>query len=159
MNKGRSTRGDPPVTTSNDAQVSRPPKDGLLCAMVLVPRTYARNRFFRLFDDPEYAHLRKRAKAVRGLIRELLGTGARHAEVVGTQVLDDLVLLRIQVVGLNYERTTSLSPLEAALVSFATCRARSAPVPTDDAALVLASLSKLGENVTNLVAPETRPPR
>jgi hypothetical protein len=127
--------------------------------MVLVPRTYARNRFFRLFDDPEYAHLRKRAKAVRGLIRELLGTGARRAEVVGTQVLDDLVLLRIQVAGLNYERTTSLTPLEAALVSFATCRARSTPVPTDDASLVLGSLSKLGENITDLVVPNNLPRR
>ncbi len=65
--------------------------------MVLVPQTYARNRFFKLFDDPDYARLRKRAKAVRGLIRELLGTGTRKAEIVGTQVLDDQVLLRIQI--------------------------------------------------------------
>lgn len=122
-----------------------------MCAMVLVPRTYARNRFFKLFDDPEYAHLRRRAKTVRGLIRELLGTGARKAEVVGSQVLEDQVLLRVQVAGLNYARTTALSPLEAALVSFATHRARRSPVPKDDEKLVLSALEQLGHSALSLL--------
>ena len=117
--------------------------------MVLVPQTYARNRFFKLFDDPEYAHLRKRAKTVRGLIRELLGSGARKAEVVGTQILEDQVLMRIQVVGLNYERTTALSVLEAALVNFAVNRARAIPTPPEEEALVLTSLEQLGRGLTD----------
>lgn len=121
--------------------------------MVLVPQTYARNRFFKLFDDPDYARLRKRAKAVRGLIRELLGTGTRKAEIVGTQVLDDQVLLRIQISGLNYERTTSLSHLEAALLSFAVNRARGISVPAEDEARVLNSVSQLGSSVGDLVGP------
>lgn len=121
--------------------------------MVLVPQTYARNRFFKLFDDPDYARLRKRAKTVRGLIRELLGTGARKAEIVGTQILEDQVLLRVQISGLNYERTTSLSHLEAALVSFAVNRARGVSVPPDDEALVLGSVSQLGDGVRDLVGP------
>jgi len=116
--------------------------------MVLVPQTYARNRFFRLFDDPEYAQLRKRAKTVRGLIRELLGSGARKAEVVETHVLEDRVLMKVQVSGLNYERTTALSPLEAALVNFAVHRARSLPIPMDDESLVRKCLSELGQGVT-----------
>lgn len=117
--------------------------------MVLVPQTYARNRFFRLFDDPEYAHLRSRAKTVRGLIRELLGSGARKAEVVETHVLDDRVLMRVLVAGLNYERTTALSLLEAALVNFAVHRARSLPAPAEDESLVLKCLEKLGQGVTD----------
>lgn len=127
----------------------RPPKDGLLCAMVLVPQTYARNRFFKLFDDPDYAQLRKRAKTVRGLIRELLDSGARKAEIVETHVLEDRVLMRLQVLGLNYERTTALSPLEAALVTFAVHRARGQTIPTEDETLVLKCLDQLGQGVTD----------
>lgn len=136
---------------------SKPPKDGLLCAMVLVPQTYARNRFFRLFDDPEYAQLRKRAKAVRGLIRELLGTGNLKAEVVGTQVLDDQVLIRIQVAGLNYARTTALTFLEAALVSFAVQRARREAVPREDQTLVMQSLQQLGSSARDLLDSSAEP--
>lgn len=127
--------------------------------MVLVPQTYARNRFFRLFDDPEYARLRKRAKSVRGLIRELLGAGSRQAEVVGTQVLDDQVLMRIRVAGLNYERTTSLSYLEAALVNFAVNRARGVPVPSEDEQLVLGGLRQLGNDVQQLFGSAISGPR
>lgn len=116
--------------------------------MVLVPQTYARNRFFRLFDDPEYAQLRKRAKTVRGLIRELLGSEARKAEIVETHVLEDRVLMKVQVSGLNYERTTALSPLEAALVNFAVHRARALPIPTDDESFVRKCLAELGQGVT-----------
>lgn len=115
--------------------------------MVLVPATYARNRFFRLFEHPEYAQMRGRAKVLRGLIRELLGTGARQAEIVGTQVLDDRVLVRIHVPGLSYERTTALSPLESALLNFAVARGRGAKAPPDDEALVRATLAKLGQEL------------
>lgn len=145
------------MTTATDW--SRPPPEGLLCAMVLVPQTYARNRFFRLFDDPEYAQLRKRAKSVRGLIRELLGAGARQAEVVGTQVLDDQVLMRIQIAGLNYERTTSLSYLEAALVNFAVNRARGLPVSPEDERLVLGGLRQLGNDVQQVLTSSISAPR
>jgi hypothetical protein len=136
------------VNVNSAPDWQRPPRDGLLCAMVLVPQTYARNRFFRLFDDPEYARLRNRAKTVRGLIRELLGSGARKAEVVETHVLEDRVLMRVQIAGLNYERTTALSPLEAALVNFAVHRARCIPAPTDDETLVRRCLEQLGQGVT-----------
>lgn len=125
--------------------------------MVLVPQTYARNRFFKLFDEPEYAQLRKRAKAVRGLIRELMGSGARRAEIVETHVLDDRVLLRVQIAGLNYERTTALSLLESALVTFAVHRARCIPIPANDESLVLQSLGELGQGVTELLCASPPP--
>lgn len=126
-----------------------PDPNGLLCAMVLAPATYARNRFFRLFENAEYAQVRARAKVLRGLIRELLGTGVRQAEVVGTQVLEDKVLVRVHVPGLSYERTTSLSLLESALLNFAVARGRGIPTPSEDEAIVHQALSRLGQDVLN----------
>ena len=137
-------RETPPRKRSADA---RPPLDGLLCAMVLAPRTYARNRFFRLFELPDYARVRQRAKHVRGLIREVLGVGSRKAEIIGTQVLDDRVLLKLCVQGLNYERTTSLTLLEWSLVNYALCRAEGARASAEDEALVTESLQALGADL------------
>lgn len=118
--------------------------------MVLAPATYARNRFFRLFEQPVYAQMRARAKVLRGLIRELLGTGSRQAEIVGTQVLDDRVLVRLHVPGLSYERTTALSPLESALLNFAVARGRGARVPKEDEDLVHEALRRLGQDVLSV---------
>lgn len=133
--------------TTCTIEPAAPPPDALLCAMVLAPATYARNRFFRLFEHPEYAHMRARAKVLRGLIRELLGTGARQAEIVGTQVLDDRVLVRIHVPGLSYERTTALSPLESALLNFAVARGRGTRIPPEDEGLVQSTLARLGQEL------------
>jgi hypothetical protein len=138
------------VTTSRIIEADAPPPDALLCAMVLAPATYARNRFFKLFENAKYAHMRGRAKVLRGLIRELLGTGARQAEIIGTQILDDRVLLRIHVPGLSYERTTALSLLENALVNFAVARGRGTGVAAEDEELVHATLQGLGQAL-NLV--------
>jgi hypothetical protein len=97
--------------------------EALLCALVLAPRTFPRNRFFGLFEDPTNRRIQRRAKRVRGIIRQLIGHGQPAAEVTGELVLDDRVLLRYHVPELNYERTTSLTPLEAALVQYALGRA------------------------------------
>jgi len=115
--------------------------------MVLAPRTYARNRFFRLFELPDYARVRQRAKRVRGLIREVLGAGSRKAEIIGTQVLDDRVLLKLSVQGLNYERTTSLTLLEWSLVNYAVCRSQGTPAAPEDEAVVTSSLQALGADL------------
>ncbi len=116
--------------------------------MVLAPRTYARNRFFRLFEVPVYARVRQRAKHVRGIIREVLGTGSRRADIIGTQVLDDRVLVKLSVEGLNYERTTSLTLLEWSLVNYAVCRARGTPPAPEDEALINANLQALGGDLS-----------
>jgi len=45
--------------------------EGLLCALVLAPDTFARNRFFGLFEQPECKWLCCRAARIRGIIRQL----------------------------------------------------------------------------------------
>ena len=43
--------------------------DALLCALTLVPTAFARNRFFKLFENPAALKVRRRASRVRGIIR------------------------------------------------------------------------------------------
>ncbi len=125
----------------------RPPPldaDALLCALVLAPGTYSRNRFFQLFEVPQLKRARRRAKRVRGIIRQLLGQGREPAEIVGERVLEDRVLLRFQIRDLNYQRTTSLSPLEAALIHYSLNKQQGAPVSEEDRKLVENALVRLG---------------
>lgn len=117
--------------------------DALLCALVLAPNTYSRNRFFHLYESPVHQRVRKRARRVRGIIRQLLGHGREPAEVVGQQVLEDRVLLRFQVRHLNYLRTTSLSLLEGALVQYALHKAQGHPLDPAAAELVENTLTRL----------------
>ena len=56
--------------------------DALLCALTLVPTAFARNRFFKLFENPAALKVRRRASRVRGIIRQLCGTGRVKAEVI-----------------------------------------------------------------------------
>lgn len=121
--------------------------DGLLCALVLVPQSFSRNRFFEIFQDPAARKVRRRAARVRGVIRQLLGQGRRpKAEILGEQVLaDGQVLLRFRVKELNYERSTALSPIEASTLRYALHRAGFGPRIEDaDRANVEAALSRLG---------------
>lgn len=117
--------------------------EALLCALVLAPRTFPRNRFFGLFEQPDVRRIQRRAKRVRGIIRQLVGYDQPAGEVVGEQVLEDRVLLRYQLPHLNYERTTTLSPLEAALLQFALKRARSEALDPDSNQLIERALSRL----------------
>lgn len=121
--------------------------DGLLCALVLVPESFSRNRFFEIFQDPAARRVRRRAARVRGVIRQLLGQGRRpQAELIGEQVLSDgQVLLRFRVKELSYERSTALSPIEASTLRYALHRAGFAARLEDaDRANVEAALSRLG---------------
>jgi hypothetical protein len=117
--------------------------DALLCALVLAPRTFPRNRFFRMFEDPVIRRVQRRAKRVRGIIRQLVGHGHPAGEIVGEHVLEDRVLLRYQLPHLNYERTTSLAPLEAALIQYAIKRARREIVDAEPQRQVERALSRL----------------
>lgn len=117
--------------------------DALLCALVLAPNTYSRNRFFHLYETPAYQRTRKRARRVRSIVRQLLGHGREPAEIVGLQVLDDRVLLRFQVRHLNYLRTTSLSLLEGALVQYALHKAMGHPLDPAAAEMVETALARL----------------
>ena len=122
--------------------------DALLCALTLVPTAFARNRFFKLFENPAALKVRRRASRVRGIIRQLCGTGRVKAEIVGEQVLDDgQVLLRYRVEEIGFSRTAALSKLEAATLRFALFRAGVGAVEAEDRELVENALERLSKNL------------
>ena len=123
--------------------------DALLCALILVPTAFARNRFFKLFEDPAALRVRRRASRVRGIIRQLAGTGRVKAEIIGEQVLDDgQVLLRYTVPEIGFARTAALSRLEAATLRFALSRAGKGSVDNADRELVENALERLSLNLS-----------
>ena len=122
--------------------------DGLLCALVLVPDAFARNRFFSLFEDPEARVVRRRAARVRGVLRQLLGLDRPKGEIVGEQVLEDgQVLLIYRVPELSYERSTALSQLEAAALRYALHRAGTGELNPCDRDRVRGALRRLGRDL------------
>ena len=122
--------------------------DALLCALTLVPTAFARNRFFKLFENPAALKVRRRASRVRGIIRQLCGTGRVKAEITGEQVLDDgQVLLRYRVEEIGFSRTAALSKLEAATLRFALFRAGAGSVNAEDRDLVESALQRLSQNL------------
>ena len=131
-----------------ESQRSREPSvdpEALFVALVLVPETFSRNRFFRLFEDPGLHRIRRRAARVRGVIRQLLGRGRAKAELIGEAVMEDgQVLLRFRVIGMGFERTTALTALEAATLRYALHRAGVTALEDVDRQLVESALAKLG---------------
>ena len=118
--------------------------DAVLCALILAPLTYSRNRHFQLFEQGAMRRARRRAKRVRGILRHLLGHGRNKAEIVGEQVLEDgSVLLRYRVENLAYERTTALTDLEAAALYYALDRAGVGTVPQSARRKVERALGRL----------------
>lgn len=138
----RSTDDPAPVPNPESWE---PDPDALLCALVLAPNTYARNRFFKMYEQPTIAKVRRRAARVRGIIRQLTGLGKVRAQVVGEQVLDDRVLLRYSVDNLNYARTTSLTLLEAALVHYALYKHSGQPLPQQEKQLVEQAVARFSD--------------
>lgn len=133
-----------PASKHSTASPGDVPADALLCALVLAPHTFSRNRFFHLFEHPALKKTRKRAKRTRGLIRQLLGRGRERAEIVAKHVLEDRVLLRFEVPSLRYQRTTSLLPLEASLIHYALHQARGDELAEEDRTRVEVALRELG---------------
>ena len=122
--------------------------DGLLCALVLAPDTFARNRFFGLYEDPVLRRTRRRAYHVRGILRQLLGQGKEKALLIGRFDLDDeRVLLRYRIENVKLVRTTALSALESAVLSFALHRAGQGDLDPEDRARVERALESLGSSV------------
>ncbi|HET9932899.1 MAG TPA: hypothetical protein VFQ35_19480 [Polyangiaceae bacterium] len=120
----------------------------LFAALVLVPATFSRNRFFGLFEDPERKRLRRRAARVRGIVRQLVSPERGRAEIVGERVLEDgRVLLRYTVDEMGYSRTASLSKLEASVLRYALARAGLGTLPDEDKKVVEQSLSRLGKGL------------
>src|SRR6185436_7410199 len=119
--------------------------DALLCALILAPRTFPRNRYFYLFEVRTLGRVRRRAARVRGIIRQLTGQGPETAVITGEQVLaDGRLLVRYRLAHLALNRTTALSRLEAAALHYALHRAGYGPLEADDRRLVESSLERLG---------------
>jgi hypothetical protein len=122
--------------------------EALLCALVLAPGTFSRNRFFGLFENPKRKRLRRRASRVRGIIRQLVSPDRGHAEILGERVLEDgQVLLRYQVEELGYSRTAALSRLEAAALRYSLHRAGRGELADEDRKLVQDAISRLGRGL------------
>ena len=122
--------------------------DALLAALILAPRTFARNRFFTLFQNPDAAKIRRRASRIRGILRQLAGTPRPEAEIVGERVMSDgQVLLRYRVEELNYTRTAALSSLEAATLRYALHRSGKASLSHEEQVAVETALSRLSETL------------
>jgi hypothetical protein len=122
--------------------------DGLLCALVLAPATFSRNRFFGVFETPAASRVRRRAARVRGVVRQLLGQGRPKAELVGERVLDDgQVFLRYRIEELAFERTVALSRLEAATLRYALHQAGAGELADEDRDHVVEALQRLGRDL------------
>ncbi len=134
-----------------------PDRDALLCALILAPDTYARNRFFQLFQAPEMAKVRRRARRVRSMIAQLTEpwplrrhqdneqtSPAPRAVVLAEELREDgMVVVRYRMIDIDFVRTTALEPLEAAALRYALARAGRGEVRDEDRHLVDAALSRL----------------
>ena len=133
--------------------------DALLCALILAPNTFSRNKFFQLFEDPSAGRVRRRATRVRGIIRQLVGDGRQQAQIIGERVMDDgQVLLRYRIEELDLSRSTALSALEAAALRYALSRAGIGRLDPEDRERVEHAFSKLSKALGLNDAGELRPP-
>jgi hypothetical protein len=115
--------------------------DALLCALVLAPHSFSRNRFFELFEAPEKRRIRRRATRIRGILRQLVA----GAEITGEVELDDgRRLLRYRMPELGLSRTAALSKLEFAALRYALDRAKKREPDAEVRALVEGALHRLG---------------
>jgi hypothetical protein len=126
--------------------------DALLCALILSPRAFSRNRFFWLFESDERKRVRRRASRVRGILKQLLD----RAEITGQLELEDgRFLLRYRVENLGLSRTAALSKLEAATLRFALSKAKRNEPSAHDRDQVEAALERLSAQLGGL--PELSP--
>jgi hypothetical protein len=102
--------------------------DALLVALVLVPESYPRNRFYGLYSVPAARRARRRAAMLRSLIADL----ARDASDIDVGRRDGQVVLRYRMVDLRARRSSRLTELELALVRLAVERACGGPFPVLD---------------------------
>jgi hypothetical protein len=115
--------------------------DALLCALVLTPTAWSRNRFFNLFQQPALQHARRRASILRGLLRQL--RKYPDALLDFDELGEGAVNLRLEVPSLGYKRSSVLSAMERALVEYAVAHGAGRPTPVEARAKVEAALAKM----------------
>lgn len=104
--------------------------EALLVALVLAPATYSRNRFFDLYADPGARRARRRAALIRSIVRHVAAFDEeRHGDIVEARpALDGTISLTYVVPAMGLRRTTTLEPIEMALIRYAITRARACAV-------------------------------
>jgi hypothetical protein len=114
------------------AESTRIDRDGLLCALVLAPTTFARNRFFALYTEPWARRTRSRAAQLRTIVRHLAALTPKPQLHDLLPLEDGGTIIRYGVPDLRFERTAFLEPLELAVVRFALSRRPRAVATTSD---------------------------
>jgi hypothetical protein len=102
-------------------------------ALVLVPESYPRNRFYELYRQPEARRVRRRAALLRSVIADLTDDASEVTVERGT----GHVVLRYRLDELGVVRTSRIDDEELAVVKLALERAGCphALDPVDDDAL------------------------
>ena len=98
--------------------------EALLCALVLAPSTYSRNRFFQLYQDAEVRSVRRRASIVRSLVRQFVKNAV---EPVVSQADGGAFEVVLSAPEINFERRTLLDPLELSLFRYLFARTLGRP--------------------------------
>ncbi|UQA60898.1 hypothetical protein [Polyangium aurulentum] len=135
-----------------------PDLEALLVALVLLPGTYSRNRFFELYTDPAARDVRKRAQLVRSIILAVTSADeARRGRILAmNEEPEGRVTLTYVVSSINLKRTTALTALEVSLVRYALARRAGPfePLPASgpDRQRIESALGRLGPAL-----PETAP--
>jgi len=129
-------------------------REALLCALVLSPLTFPRNRFFQLFTKPWARKVRSRAAQIRSILRHLSRLSAQVTQAQALAAGDEGgVAVRYAMRDLRLSRTAMLNRLEIAALRFALARAGGLPnEPTmqatdEDRRLVENALAKLGRRL------------
>jgi hypothetical protein len=129
-------------------------REALLCALVLAPFTFARNRFFALFTEPTARRTRSRAAQLRTIVRHFAAQQSPPRVLDLARCEPSGVVLRYAVPHLALERTAMLEPLEIAVIRFALSRRPpsdelppSMRVTGEDRGLVESALAKLGRRL------------
>ncbi len=114
--------------------------DALVVGMSLVPDLFSRNRMYALFEDPVVRHARSRARVVRSVLRDLVGTSGTVSDVA-----HDGTTLRYRVEGMKLARSVELSPVELAVLALLCERAgvKALAITKDQRAAVDGVLAKL----------------
>jgi hypothetical protein len=98
--------------------------EAMFVALSLVPNSLSRNKFFSLYSNVELFQARRRAQLVRQIVSELSADPSQSCiEVLEEEWSEKGLKLVYQKSEFDYRRTTYLSPLEAAVYSYALGRA------------------------------------